>query len=80
MKFKLNAKSNLCSEKKEYDFEWNANEDLIYWCYMNRFETELLKDTLAFDVEVIITKLYDLNDVLIPKTKWIDHNVYIQLD
>ena len=47
--------------------------------YFCQFSTDLLKDELWFDVEMIIIKLYDTNNDIISKNKSIDHNVQISI-
>ena len=63
MELKVSAKTNIFSERKEYNFICTHGQRMIC-CDNNKFQIELLEDKLVFDVEVIITKLYDLNDVV----------------
>ena len=82
MEFKVIAQTNFCLEEEEYDFECYNGRNLACWFYDNVFAKEslILNDELVFYVEMIITKLYDLNGILVPKNKWIDHNVDISTD
>lgn len=75
-RFKFIIKTNFCEEKAEYILESTLDiEDSFVWCENNEFATDLLKDELVIDVEMNIMDLYDLNDHIIARNEWTDHNV-----
>ena len=75
MKLMINVKTNF---KDEMEYECAIPTSLAIKRFIGvEFDLELLKDKLTFHVEMVITELYDSYDAIIPRDKWIDHNVDI---
>ena len=62
---------NVMDKEVEYGKEFPADSYVLN----DYFDTELLRDELVFKVKVVITEMYDLNDRIIPSSKWNEHNV-----
>ena len=79
-KVKVKVKVKAMISREEYG---ELTNELIvesdkYWMLLCMdFIDDEIKDTLSFEIECIIKELYDLNGEIVPKQKWIDHNVIL---
>ena len=65
----------------EGEFQKEFTEDMAQERHIpknNYFANKLLQDELRFNVIMTIMKLYDLNDNVIPKSRWNEYNVKLE--
>ena len=73
----LHTKNGIQSIPTPIPFEIEITQNKLGATQFFKFPNNKLQDKLLFEANVIILKLYDLDENIVPRNKWIDYNVLL---